>query len=84
VKIAYQALLAPQPDGGYTVTFPDLPDAITEGANQAEALLNATEVLTLALEGRVQELVAIPKPRRRSDRFLHPIIYRNSTNTEMN
>jgi len=30
-NIRYQALFAEQPEGGYTVTFPDLPEAITEG-----------------------------------------------------
>jgi len=62
MKITYQALLDPQPDGGFTVTFPDLPDAITEGESEAEALFNAAEVLTLTLEGRMDEGEAIPKP----------------------
>lgn len=35
--------------GEYTVTFPDVPSAITDGNNIAEALVNATEVLGLEL-----------------------------------
>lgn len=35
--------------GEYTVTFPDVPSAITDGNNIAEALVNAAEVLGLEL-----------------------------------
>lgn len=29
--VRYAAVLDAQPEGGYTVTFPDIPEAITEG-----------------------------------------------------
>ena len=61
-RIAYQAILAPQPEGGFTVTFTDLPDAITEGDSESEALFNAAEVLTLTLGGRMDEGDEIPEP----------------------
>lgn len=35
--------------GAILVTFPDIPEAITGGANEAEALQNAQEALDLAL-----------------------------------
>lgn len=35
--------------GEYTVTFPDVPSAITDGNSIAEALVNAAEVLGLEL-----------------------------------
>jgi predicted RNase H-like HicB family nuclease len=35
--------------GEYTVTFPDVPSAITDGNNIAEALVSAAEVLGLEL-----------------------------------
>lgn len=72
MKIAYQAVLKPQRGGGFTVTFPDLPDAVTEGESQAEALFNAAEVLTLTLEGRMDEGVAIPKPGRHRGAWVYP------------
>ena len=72
MKITYQALLDPQPDGGFTVTFPDLPDAITEGESEAEALFNAAEVLTLTLEGRMDEGEAIPKPGKHRGIWVSP------------
>lgn len=72
MKIAYQARLEPQPGGGFTVTFPDLPDAITEGETEAEALFNAVEVLTLTLEGRIDEGEAIPKPGKHRGIWVSP------------
>lgn len=62
MKVFYHALLEAQPDGGFTVTFPDLPDAVTEGDTKEEALYNAAEVLTLTLDGRLDEGEAIPEP----------------------
>ena len=62
MKISYDAVLTPQPDGGFTVTFPDLPDAITEGDTEEEAMYNAAEVLTLTLDGRLEEGEEIPVP----------------------
>jgi len=50
-------------DKRYYVHFPDLPEAITEGATAEEALFNATEVLTLTLEGRIDEGMEVPKPK---------------------
>jgi antitoxin HicB len=48
----------------YTVHFPDLTEAITEGETLEEALFNASEVLTLTLEGRIDESMEIPRPSR--------------------
>jgi antitoxin HicB len=46
---AYPALLTPDPDGGFTVTFRDVPEAITEGDTREEALLRAEDALESAL-----------------------------------
>ncbi|HVH76843.1 MAG TPA: type II toxin-antitoxin system HicB family antitoxin [Stellaceae bacterium] len=46
---AYPACLAPDPDGGFTVTFRDVPEAITEGDTREEALLRAEDALESAL-----------------------------------
>lgn len=58
--IRYAAVFAPQAEGGYTITFPDLPEAITEGDDPDGALFNAQEVLTLCLEQRMEDGEAIP------------------------
>ncbi len=51
----------------YTIHFIDLPEAITEGETLEEAFFNASEVLTLTLEGRIDEGIEIPKPSRHKD-----------------
>lgn len=62
IAIRYAALLQRQPKGGFTVTFPDIPEAITEGDNRESALFAAAEVLTLALEQRIADGDALPDP----------------------
>ncbi len=59
-NIRYAAILDPQPEGGFSVTFPDIPEAITEGDDRDAALFNAAEVLTLCLEQRMEDGEAIP------------------------
>ncbi|MGE9995004.1 type II toxin-antitoxin system HicB family antitoxin [Peptoniphilaceae bacterium SGI.137] len=46
----YVAKFEPNENGGYTVTFPDLEGAITEGDTKEEALSYAQEALELYLE----------------------------------
>ncbi len=43
-------LLDPQPEGGYTVTSPPLPELITEGDTIAEALANAEDAFAAVVE----------------------------------
>lgn len=43
-------VLAPQPEGGYTVTSPLLPELVTEGDSIAEALANARDALAATIE----------------------------------
>jgi antitoxin HicB len=44
-------VLQPQPEGGYVVTCPLLPELITEGDTLQEALLNANDALEAVIEG---------------------------------
>lgn len=46
----YVAKLTPEKDGGYSVTFPDIPGCITQGDTKEEALKMAKEALELVLE----------------------------------
>jgi antitoxin HicB len=48
--------------GGFVVTFPDVPEAITEGDTLKEATLMAEEALELALTFYVEESRDLPKP----------------------
>jgi len=51
-ELAYRIPLVfePQPEGGYTVTCPILPELITEGDTIAEALVNVEDALTAIIE----------------------------------
>ena len=49
--------------GGFVVTFPDVPEAITEGETVEGAMLAAQEALELALTFYVEESKDLPKAR---------------------
>ncbi|MGA3025099.1 MAG: type II toxin-antitoxin system HicB family antitoxin [Bryobacteraceae bacterium] len=48
--------------GGFVVTFPDVPEAITEGETLEEAMLMAEEALELALTFYVEASRDLPRP----------------------
>ena len=58
----YPALFLPEPDGGYLVTFPDIPEAITQGDDLADARASAAEALGLALRGYLADAKPLPRP----------------------
>ena len=43
-------ILTPQPEDGYTVTCPLLPELVTEGDSAEEALANVSDALSALLE----------------------------------
>lgn len=43
-------VLAPQPEGGYTVTSPLIPELVTEGDTVEEALENVKDALVAVVE----------------------------------
>jgi antitoxin HicB len=59
---AYPAILTPDPDGGFTVTFRDVPEAITEGDTREEALLRAEDALESALAMYIGAKEPLPVP----------------------
>lgn len=59
----YPALLTPdEDDGGFVVTFRDLPEAITQGDSVEEALLQARDCLEEAFANRIAMDIPIPDP----------------------
>jgi len=62
MRYVYLAEIQPDPDGGYLVTFADVPETITHGGDRNEAIASAQEALGLALRGIVQDGRAIPVP----------------------
>jgi antitoxin HicB len=61
---SYPARLEPDEDGRLVVHFPDLPEALTDGADEAEALSEATDCLSTALAARIAGDEEIPPPSR--------------------
>ena len=59
---AYPATLTPDRDGGFTVTFRDVPEAITEGDSREEALVRAEDALESALAMYVAGREPLPTP----------------------
>ena len=50
MKAKIPLVLEPQPEGGYTVTSPLLPELITEGDTLAEALANVEDAFGAVVE----------------------------------
>ena len=60
-SLAYPATLTPDREaGGFTVAFPDLPEAITQGEDRLDALDQAADCLEEAIAGRVRRGDEIP------------------------
>jgi antitoxin HicB len=57
----YTVILEPAEEGGFVVHVPALPEVVTEGETEAEALAMAKEAIELALEERLAEKEAIPE-----------------------
>lgn len=59
----YPVILSPD-EGTVLVTFPDVPEAITFGADEEEALLYAVDALETALSFYVDARKALPSPSK--------------------
>src|SRR5271154_5229179 len=51
-SLSFSVILEPQEDGGFTVLVPALPEVVTEGDTEEEALANAREAIEAILEYR--------------------------------
>lgn len=60
----YPVRLKPDEEGRLVVHFPDLPEALTDGATLTEALAEAVDCLSEALAGRINRGEDIPPPSR--------------------
>jgi antitoxin HicB len=58
----YPARLEADEEGRLVVHFPDLPEALTDGADEAEALTEASDCLSEALASRIVDCEAVPIP----------------------
>jgi antitoxin HicB len=56
----FSIILEPQAGGGFTVLVPALPEVVTEGDTEAEAVANAKEAIRAVLAYRQDHSIAIP------------------------
>lgn len=59
-RLFYPAVFHKAEEGGYWVTFPDIPECITEGDDMAEAYDMAVEALGLTLEEKIENKEKLP------------------------
>jgi antitoxin HicB len=68
VNFAYPVELnIDESDGGYIVTFRDLPEAITQGNTVDDSLKEAIDCLEEAIAGRIDDNREIPEPSQRRE-----------------
>ena len=60
--LAYPVHLEPAEEGGYVVTFPDIPEAITQGEDETDAIVWALEALETTLDIYMDKKKTIPYP----------------------
>lgn len=58
----YPARFTKEPEGGYTVTFRDVPEAITYGETQEEAHTQAVDALVTAMDFYFEDKRTVPDP----------------------
>lgn len=59
-KLFYPAIFHKAEEGGFWISFPDLPECFSQGENMEQAYEMAVEALGLALTSREQEKQPIP------------------------
>jgi antitoxin HicB len=64
----YPALFTPAKEGGFVITFPDVPGAITQAEDEREGVEMAQDALVTLFEHYIRGGVDIPAPRQRSPR----------------
>ena len=67
MKLVYPAVFEACEEGGYSISFPDLPGCFTEGDDLAEALYMAEDAASGWILGEMENGEEIPKASRRED-----------------
>ena len=62
MRLAYPVRLEAEEGGPVLASFPDIPEALTEGATEREALAEAEDCLVAALGGYIEARRDIPRP----------------------
>lgn len=61
-KLFYPAIFHKAEEGGYWISFPDIPECLTQGDNMEQAYEMAVDALGLAISSRYQQKENIPTP----------------------
>ena len=61
-KLFYPAIFHKAEEGGFWITFPDIPECMTQGDDMQQSYEMAVEALGLALASREEEKQEIPAP----------------------
>ena len=62
--LSYSAVFTPEKEGGFSVSFPDFPEAHSQGDNLEDAYRMAIDCLNAAIAWRLEEKSEIPLPGR--------------------
>ena len=65
MRFTYPARLRPDSTGELIVSFRDLPECLTSGASEADALAEAADALEEAIAGHIDDAERIPVPSAR-------------------
>ena len=61
-KLYYPSVFHIAEEGGFWITFPDIPECMSEGDNLEEAYKMASDALGLAITSRMEDREEIPTP----------------------
>ena len=65
MRLVYPARLRRYSENDIVVSFRDLPECLTSGEDEAEALLEARDALEEAIAGRIDDAEGIPNPSQK-------------------
>jgi antitoxin HicB len=66
VVFGYPYKLERQENGWWLIRFPQIPEALTEGETREEAIKNAKDCLSTALEGYAKAGSVLPRAKRKT------------------
>lgn len=70
----YPAILTPAEEGGFAVTFRDIPEAITQGDDEADALAMAADALLTSMDFYFEDKRPVPPPSKaKKGEYLIPL-----------
>jgi antitoxin HicB len=73
MRYAYPVTLARDADERVVASFLDVPEALTDGVDETEALAEAADALAAALAGYARERRPLPRPSAAKGRHIVPV-----------